>query len=84
MRVLWLRFLTEVNESAKNVDEELLSEPMIHKAVKLLEKYELTPDECYWYDKSIDSVRVERALMRESKKKGYAEGKKEGVEIGRS
>ena len=38
MQVLWLRFLTEVNEKTLQVPQELLAEPEIQKAVDVLEE----------------------------------------------
>jgi predicted transposase/invertase (TIGR01784 family) len=81
---LWLRFLTEINAKTKEVPKEMLADPLISKAVKLMEVEGMSETERYVYEKNLDDVRVERALMRESKEKGHAEGKEEGIEIGRS
>ena len=38
--------------------------------------------ERYMYEKNLDNVRIEQALMRESKEKGIAEGERIGLEKG--
>ena len=75
---LWLRFMTEVNERTRVVAEELMANPLIHQAVTLMEVAAMTDRERYAYEKNIDNIRVERAIMRTTKEKGLAEGRAEG------
>ena len=75
---LWLRFLTEINEGTKEVPKELLDNPLTLKAVKLREESGMSDSERYMYEKTLDTVRIEQALMRESKEKGLAEGERIG------
>ena len=75
---LWLRFLTEINEGTKEVPKELLDNPLTLKAVKLMEESGMSDRERYMYEKNLDNVRIEQALMRESKEKGLAEGERIG------
>jgi predicted transposase/invertase (TIGR01784 family) len=79
---LWLRFLTEINESTRIVPEELMENPLTKKAVTLMEEAGMTDGERYAYEKSIDNVRVEQALMREAIRKGEMAGEKKGREKG--
>ena len=79
---LWLRFLTEINESTRIVPEELMENPLTQKAVTLMEEAGMTDGERYAYEKSIDNVRVEQALMREAIRKGEIAGEKIGREKG--
>lgn len=75
---LWLRFLTEINEKTKKVPVELLEDPLVSQAVMLMERAGMTEGERYAYEKNLDNVRIEQAVMRESKEKGLAEGRAEG------
>lgn len=71
---LWLRFLTEINEATVKVPDELMDNPLTKRAVALMEEAGMTDAERYAYDKSIDNVLVEQALMREAHRKGAVEG----------
>ena len=44
----------------------------------------MTPKERATYEKNLDDVRVEQALMREYKARGLEEGRAEGRELGRA
>ena len=86
MMVLWLRFLTEINEETKEVPADLLDEPEIGQAIKELEVFDFTEVELRVYDKFWDSVSVERTLLDDSYQKSRAEGMRqsrvEGMEKG--
>ena len=86
MMVLWLRFLTEINEETKEVPADLLDEPEIGQAIKELEVFDFTEVELRVYDKFWDSVSVERTLLDDRYQKGRAEGMRqsrvEGMEKG--
>ena len=78
MQVLWLRFLTEVNEKTLQVPQELLAEPEIQKAVDVLEESGFTPAQLQGYDDFWDAVRVERTIRESAEERGYAEGMAKG------
>ena len=42
MQVLWLRYLTEINERTREVPKEFLANPELKKAVKALEESAFT------------------------------------------
>lgn len=50
MAVLWLRFLTEINEDTTTVPEELLANPETSKALKEVEESAFTEEEMEVYD----------------------------------
>jgi hypothetical protein len=52
------------------------------KAVMLMEESGMSERERYMYEKNLDNVRIEQALMRESKEKGITEGERIGLEKG--
>ena len=62
MQVLWLRFLTEINEKTKTVPAELLANPEIAKAVSEIEESAYTEEELLSYDDFWDAVSVEKTL----------------------
>ncbi len=74
MMVLWLRFLTEINASTKEVPDELLNDPEIGQAVEDLKVSGFTEAELRAYDKFWDTVRVEKTLQHDSYQEGRADG----------
>ena len=82
MMVLWLRFLTEINDETKGIPTDLLDDQEIGQAVEELNIFGFTEAELWAYDKFWDSVSVERTLLDDSYQKGFEEGLKECVEEG--
>ena len=74
MQVLWLRFLSELNEDTTEVPKELLAVPEIEKAIELSEEAAYTPAELEAYDKYWDGVRVQRSYVHDAEKKGIEKG----------
>ena len=50
MAVLWLRFLTEINEDTAEVPAELKENPEIRKALAIVEKSAMTEAQMYAYE----------------------------------
>ncbi len=65
LQVLWLRFLTEINEDTEKIPEEFLSNTEIREALEHLQESAFTKDELAYYDKYWDKIRVERAAIEE-------------------
>ena len=82
MMVLWLRFLTEINEDTKEIPSDLLNDPEIGKAVEELEISGFTEAELRAYDKFWDSVSVERTLLDDRYQKGMEKGMEKGIAEG--
>lgn len=80
MQVLWLRFLTEINEETREIPQELLDEPELKKAVNALEESAFTDAQLAGYEKFWDIISVEKTLVRNAERKGMAEGIGKGVE----
>lgn len=78
MEVLWLRYLTEIDEKTTEVPEELLENPEIKKAVTVLEESAFTPEQLLGYEKFWDIISVEKTLISSAERKGKAEGRVEG------
>lgn len=86
MQVLWLRYLTEIDENTKEVSSDLLSEQAIRKAVEQLEESAFSEDQMYLYEMYWDSVSTARTMItsaqREAMNKGLAEGLQKGLAEG--
>lgn len=78
MHVLWLRYLTEIDEKTREVPQELLDNPDIKKAVAQLEESAFTDAQLRGYEKFWDTVSVEKTLINSAERKGRAEGHAEG------
>ncbi|MBR4265442.1 MAG: Rpn family recombination-promoting nuclease/putative transposase [Bacteroidales bacterium] len=88
MQVLWLKFLTEINEKTIDVDPELLENPEISKALDICTY--LTQEELLGYDRYWDAISTAKTLASGKYKdgldaglaKGRAEGRAEGEKLG--
>lgn len=78
MAVLWLRFLTEIDEHTKEVPQELLDNPETSKALKTVEESAMTKDELLAYEDFWDKLGAERLLFVDSNKRSMEEGRAEG------
>ena len=63
MQVLWLRFLTEIDEKARSAPAELLENPQTSQALEILEESAYSEAEMLDYDRYWDQVRRDKALM---------------------
>ena len=84
MAVLWLRFLTEIDENTRQVPQELLDNPATSKALKAVEESAMSKDELLAYEDFWDKLGAERLLFVDSNKKSLEQGRAEGREQGRA
>ena len=63
MQVLWLRFLTEIDEKSRIAPAELLENPQTSQALEILEESAYSEAEMLDYDRYWDQVRRDKALM---------------------
>lgn len=82
MHVLWLRYLTEINEKTRQVPEELLENPEINKAVLQIEESAYSDAQLLGYDEFWDAVRVEKTLVSDAERKGMERGMEKGMAQG--
>ncbi len=80
MHVLWLRYLTEINENTRKVSEDLLEVPEINKAVELIKESAFIDEQLLGYDAFWDAVRVENTIISDALKKGLTEGREKGLQ----
>ncbi len=78
LQVLWLRFLTEINEQAESISKELLENPEIQQAVDFVYEASLTKEEKALYDKNWDRISSEKTILNETYSMGKADGVAEG------
>ena len=82
MQVLWLRYLTEIEERTKEVPQELLNNPEISKALTVVEESAYSDAQMLAYDKFWDSIRTERTYYNSAHRDGYKDGHIAGHEQG--
>ena len=78
MAVLWLRYLTEIDERTLQAPAELLENEDTRKALQIVEKSAFTEGQLYAYERFWDAVVTERVQMESHYKKGLLKGIAEG------
>lgn len=85
MAVLWLRFLTEINEDTQEAPAELLENEDIRKALSIVEKSAMSEAQLYAYERFWDEVNRNQVLNEANYKKGFDVGRDERtIEIARN
>ncbi len=69
MQVLWLRFLTEINENTLEAPDELLENPEVREALKIVEVAAYTPEEMRAYDKFWDAISTRKTEIYDYEQK---------------
>ena len=62
MQVLWLRFLTEINDETREVPAELLENAEVSEALEIVERAAFDDGEMRAYDKFWDNVSIQKTL----------------------
>ena len=75
---LWLRFLTEINESTVEVPTELLKDDHIREAIGYMERAAYTKEQLATYDKWKINMLTERGMIDDAIEEGILKGKIEG------
>lgn len=83
LSILWLRFLTEIDEKTSTVAQELLESPEIQEALALTEVAAYSPEELQAYERNWDAIRAENTLLEDKLEEGLAKGLEQGLEQGR-
>ncbi len=84
MAVLWLRFLTEINEMTDEVPAELMENEQIRKALSIVEKSAMTENQLYNYERFWDQVNRELVLAEGNFNDGLVKGRAEGEAKGKA
>ncbi len=75
MTILWLRFLTEINDKTKMAPKDLLENPEVCKALEEVKVSAFTEEELRAYNKFWDVVSSERTLLAGSYHEGMQDEK---------
>jgi predicted transposase/invertase (TIGR01784 family) len=70
---LWLRFLTEINETTTEVSQDLIAHELMREAVDLIERGAYTQEQLDAYDKCKIDTMTERSALKDAKKEGKIE-----------
>ncbi len=84
LRLLWLRFLREIDEKTITVSKDLLEIPEIAEALELAEESAYTPGEMTLYESYWDQVSREKTLIMDKYAEGLAEGEVKGKAEGKA
>ena len=79
MQVLWLRFLTEINEKTKEAPAELLGNAEVSEALEIVERAAFSDEDMRTYDKFWDRVSTQRTFEEEVKRKAKEEAEAEAA-----
>lgn len=82
MQVLWLRYLTEIQDNSEVVAPELLENSVINEAVTYLQESAFSKAELAGYDRYWDSISTEVTLYNGATQKGFDNGLEKGIEKG--
>ena len=77
MQVLWLRFLTEIDEKTKEAPTEFLENAEVNEALEIVERAAFSDEEMRAYDKFWDRVSTQRTFEEEVTRKTEAKAKAE-------
>jgi predicted transposase/invertase (TIGR01784 family) len=82
LQVLWLRFLTEINDMSENPPEDLMANPEVREAIECLQESAFSLAQLEVYDRYWDSISTERTLISDFHEAGLKAGLKSGLEKG--
>lgn len=79
LQVLWLRYLTEIEDGTENLPADLLEIPEVREAMEYLQESAFTKEELAAYDKYWDSVSSERTLIEDAYSEGEQKSEKKNA-----
>ncbi|MEL6696027.1 MAG: Rpn family recombination-promoting nuclease/putative transposase [Bacteroidota bacterium] len=82
LQVLWLRYLTEIEEQTEQPPADLMEVPEIKEAIAQLAESAFSKSELESYDKYWDSISSEKTLISEAEETGRLVGEQLGLEKG--
>ncbi len=84
IKELWLRFLTEIDESTQSVDEALTENPEISEALEIVQRSAYSDGDLYKYNDYRLEIMTQRNVMIRERSEGFTEGEKKGRAEGRA
>ena len=82
LQVLWLRFLSEINDSQEVISPDFLDVPELKEATELILESGMTKGELETYDRYWDIISTEKTFLIDAFDKGIEQGVEQGIEIG--
>ena len=82
IKELWLRFLTEIDESTQSVDEALTENPEISEALEIVQRSAYSDGDLYKYNDYRLEIMTQRNAMIRERSEGFSEGEKKGLAEG--
>jgi len=82
LEVLWLRFLSEIEDHQEVISQDFLGVPEIKEASELILESGYSKAELETYDKYWDYVSTEKTIIADSYNEGLNNGLEEGLEKG--
>lgn len=82
MMVLWLKFLTQIQDGQEKVPQELEQEEETKKALEILRESSFTTEEMEVYDHYWDAISTERSLIGDKLEEGFQKGMVKGMQAG--
>ncbi|MBR2104974.1 MAG: hypothetical protein IJ933_06810, partial [Bacteroidales bacterium] len=76
---LWLRYLTEIDESTQSVDAALTDNPEISEALKIVQRSAYSDGDLYKYNDYRLEIMTQRNAMMRERSEGRAEGRAEAL-----
>jgi len=83
LEVLWLRFLSEIEDHQEVISQDFLGVPEIKEASELILESGFTKAELETYDKYWDYVSTEKTIIADSYNEGLNNGLENGLEKGK-
>ena len=80
LQVLWLRFLSEINDMQEEISPDFLNVPEIKEASDLILESGFSKGELETYDKYWDYISTEKTIMADAFEKGNEQGIEQGIE----
>ena len=82
LQILWLRYMTEIEDKTETLPEDLMANPEVREAIECLRESAFTRAELEAYDKYWDSVSSEKTLRADAHDTGMKTGERIGFEKG--
>jgi predicted transposase/invertase (TIGR01784 family) len=83
IQILWLRFLSEINDSQEGISPDFLEVPEIKEATELILESGMTKGELETYDRYWDIISTEKTFLVDAFDKGIEQGIEQGIELER-
>jgi len=80
LQVLWLRFLSEINDMQEGISQDFLDVPELKEASDLILESGFTKGELEVYDKYWDYISTEKSIRADAFEKGIEQGLEKGIE----